>query len=347
MKTKIEILNEFISQNLSPTDAERKEISRRYDELSNLLQGRDFQSGSYARFTSITPVHDLDVIWVLPEDILTDDIRKSISLKISPDELEVEKILESLAKRLQEEYEKLGSNVSVKSQTHSVTIEFLENTHEFTIDVVPAVPTSKQNDFGDAPLYLVPEIIKDSHKKRVQKYNDKVSISWIKSDPEGYIREASEVDSKNNAFRKSSKFLKGWRRKSKNDSELFKLKAFHIEQLVMKYLHENPDSSTWDIVTFFFSNINDLVSEPQIPDRADKSIFIDAYIETLTDEEKSYIFTEAKEALTIMIKASEQDSESAVQDLLAEIVIVEDPSSIYPITKNYAPAKPWYSGDIF
>ena len=220
MKTKNEILSEFISQNLSPTYDERKEISKRYNELSGLLQGRNFQAGSYARYTAITPVHDLDVIWVLPEDTITENIRKSISLKVSPDELEVKAILESLAKRLKEEYVKLGTNVNIKSQTHSVTIEFLENPHEFTIDVVPAVPTSKLNDFGDAPIYLVPEIIRDSHSRRVLKYSNKKSILWIKSDPEGYIREAREADTKNNAGRKSTKFVKGRRRKTKNDSEI-------------------------------------------------------------------------------------------------------------------------------
>ena len=33
----------------------------------NVLVGSIFQSGSYARFTSITPLNDLDVIWVISE----------------------------------------------------------------------------------------------------------------------------------------------------------------------------------------------------------------------------------------------------------------------------------------
>ncbi len=344
MKSKNEILNEFISENLSPTEDERTEISARYKELSDLLQGKNIQTGSFARYTSITPVHDLDVIWVLPEKIITETIRKSISLKISPDELEIQNILESLAKRLREEYQKLGENVNIKPETHSVTIEFLNNSHEFTIDVVPAVPTSEQNSFGDAPIYLVPEIIRDSHKVRIQKYSSNDSIEWIKSDPEGYIREAGEADKKNDSFRKSVKFVKGWRRNSKENSRLFKLKAFHSEQWVLRYLRNNPDSNTWDTVVKFFMDIADIIEEPQIPDRADNSKYIDAYLEDLTDEEKSIICTKAQEVSSIMRIADTKNSESEVQKLLSKIIIEEEVRSIYPITKDYAPSKPWYPG---
>jgi len=60
----------YAKAHLSPTDPERSVISTRYDQLQRFLNGRTFQSGSYARFTSTTPVNDLDVIYVLPDEML-------------------------------------------------------------------------------------------------------------------------------------------------------------------------------------------------------------------------------------------------------------------------------------
>ena len=64
------LVAEYAKVHLSPTDRERSTISARYDELQRFLTGRTFQSGSYARYTSTRPVNDLDVIYVLPDEIL-------------------------------------------------------------------------------------------------------------------------------------------------------------------------------------------------------------------------------------------------------------------------------------
>lgn len=341
------LLEEFVSSNLSPTESERKEVSAKYDELSSILKGRNFISGSYGRFTSITPLHDVDVIWELPEETVTNNIRKSISLKVSPDELDVKNILGSLAKRLREEYEKLGVKVNVLSETHSVTIEFLNSSHEFTIDVVPAVPITEKNEFG-LPLYIVPEIIKDSHRVRKDKYSSKEPIIWIKTDPEGYIEEASKANEENQSFRKSVKFLKGWRRKSKEGDVNFKLKSFHIEQYVLHFLRENHQKNTWEVVTTFFDDVEQIISSPQIPDRANDTVFIDAYISELTEDETRLILTNAQLATNLLNKIEQAQSESEVKEYLQEISLIQktNKNTIYPITKDHAPTKPWYSGDF-
>ena len=341
------LLEEFVSSNLSPTKSEREDVTKKYDELSSMLKGRNFISGSYGRFTSITPLHDVDVIWELPEETVTDNIRKSISLKVSPDELDVSNILESLAKRLREEYEKQGVEVNVVSETHSVTIEFSNSPHEFTIDVVPAVPIIERNEFG-LPLYIVPEIIKDSHQVRKSKYSNKNPIKWIKTDPEGYIKEATKANDENQSFRKSVKFLKGWRRKSKTVDDNFKLKSFHIEQYVLHYLQENSQKNSWEVISTFFDQVKQIISEPQIPDRADNSKFIDSYVSELTKGEIELILTNSNIATSIIEKIEQAQSEPQVIKYLEDISIVEEvrKDNVYPITKDHAPTKPWHSGDF-
>ena len=80
-----QILTDYIRQNLSPTKLERDNISEKYKELQSRLEERAFQNGSYARFTSTTPVNDLDVFYVLPESVF-----KTITeVTIYPDELDI------------------------------------------------------------------------------------------------------------------------------------------------------------------------------------------------------------------------------------------------------------------
>ena len=61
-------LNSIVKDQLSPTEEERRKISEIYQDLQNCLIGHSFQSGSYARFKSITQVNDLDIICIIPPD---------------------------------------------------------------------------------------------------------------------------------------------------------------------------------------------------------------------------------------------------------------------------------------
>lgn len=60
-------LREF-ARSLSPTEREREIVSKVYSSLQEIL-GRDkcIQIGSYPRYTAITPIHDLDILYVIGE----------------------------------------------------------------------------------------------------------------------------------------------------------------------------------------------------------------------------------------------------------------------------------------
>ena len=194
------IVQQYVRDRLSPTKRERRDISKRYQQLRDCLQERTFQSGSYARFTSTTPVNDLDVIYVLPEEITA---RLAVAKRVDPSKLDLERIIETLADELRRFY---GSSASVREQPHSVGIYFGRE-DEFSIDVVPAIPT--END-----MYWVPDTVHLSIAKRSSLYKSATPpvANWIRSDPRGYIAQAADVDERSaGRFRKSAKTLKRWR----------------------------------------------------------------------------------------------------------------------------------------
>ena len=53
------------AKELSPKPEERNMISEIYEKISEVLSGKCIQIGSYPRYTSITPVHDLDILYIL------------------------------------------------------------------------------------------------------------------------------------------------------------------------------------------------------------------------------------------------------------------------------------------
>ncbi|MFX1514247.1 MAG: hypothetical protein ACFFCQ_16860, partial [Promethearchaeota archaeon] len=188
-----QILTDYIKQNLSPTKQERDNISEKYQELQSILEGRAFQNGSYARYTSTTPVNDLDVFYVLPESVY-----KTIAeVTIDPDELDMSNILEDLASSLRKAY---PNSVNIKVQPHSIGIYF-SSEEDFSIDVVPAIPTNDE-------MFWVPETAHFSVEKRRKIYESFPRLNWIKSDPKGYIQQAKQVDEKSmGRFRKAVKFV--------------------------------------------------------------------------------------------------------------------------------------------
>jgi hypothetical protein len=341
------IVEKYISNHLSPSEKERNEVSKRYNELSGLLKGTNFQAGSYARYTAITPVHDLDVIWAL-ENLnpnLGQNIRKSVSEKIDPKELDISDLLNDLALKLNDEYTKLGETVKVIPQTHSVTIEYPDNSHTFTIDVVPAVSVSEKNEFGDN-LFVVPEIIKYTHAKRINKYQAHEKIKWIKSDPKGYLEESRRLNEVSTCYRKATKFLKAWKHKLKEKDPTVKLKSFHIEQIIIKELMEVRNIAnidTIDTILLFLEKLPKYISVPQIYDRANTTKYVDDYLSELEETQKNRLLDYGNRCNQEMKIIAKEDSITKVQEMLDELCLIgkHQRTPVYPIVKSYEPAKQW------
>lgn len=298
---------------LSPQQNERDLIGEVYQSFNDLF-GIDncIQIGSYPRFTAITPVHDLDILYVLGD---WDESSHNPS-----------SVLQQLNTKINENYENpTDYEIKVFLQTHSITVSYLEGGEEvFSVDIIPAYIFSK-NEF-DEDIYKVPEIVRKKHRSNRTGYYQKLSeehkeMDWINSDPRGYIKIASDTDkSTSGEFRKTVKIIKKWKNNLADEDEYLKLKSFHLEQVVIKYFQESQNIEIFDVIFKFFSELPKILDNPnQISDRADNNKFIDDYIEKFTDEEKQKIKFAVDGFLIKLEKLKDSDS---IEGLL-EIIFFE------------------------
>lgn len=291
-------LNNFVRQNLSPLEKERDLIDSRYKELKDTLSGHTFRSGSFARYTAIHPVHDLDVINEYTELQFED----------------IPRVMTELAALLSKHY---GDRATVTQQSHSVTVVFPD---KFSIDVVPGlVLSSESNEYGE-PLYLVPDIQKMSHASRSAKYEAGNRVDSKKSDPKGYRKHAQDLNKINSDFRHSVKLIKGWRHGCRELlGEKFVLKAFHSELILTQYFTDNPQAKTYDAVKFFFDNLPGFLAQAQIPDRADPNVMVDEYVNELTAAEKETLHSEIELATGQINQIADKQTEAEVHQILSEV----------------------------
>lgn len=336
------VVKKYIKQHLSPKTAEQKDISKKYSDLDDILVGNIFQSGSYARFTSISPVNDLDVVWELPNEVLRQNFPEIFAAKkiIYPQHLDVHGIIDDLALKLKKEYK---GEVRIKPQTHSVGIYFGVSDEDFSIDIVPAIPIQEKNEYGEQ-LYLIPEIGKLSKTKRVKRYADKSNkISWIKTDPRGYIKAAQIINEKNDNFRKTTKFIKTWKRNCKVENDDFKLKSFHIEQIIFDIIENDPKLECYDIISSFYFQFTARLLAPSIPDRGNPATKIDEYLTGLTDAQKKANKDQISKALSTIDEIEGVEEETRIVGLIEKLLQkdnskkedVDIPRATKPISRPY------------
>lgn len=269
MNNKEKIIKDYIDKNLTSNKAWY--INEKYNEVKDLLSkngyNKIFISWSLARWTSIKPINDIDIICEI-------DKEKRNEYKFNENKnIEYLSYLEEIYNILKDRYwEK-----NVKLQSHSIGILF-NNKDDFSIDIVPAVKLNETNlDFWDN-LYEVPEILFIIHSNRKEfyknKYNNHRNIDWKKTDPKWYINKAKEVELINDNFIYASIFLKKWKQVVKEEKSKF-LKSFHIEEYIKNKVIVNNNFWLIDLLEEI-QNIN--LHNPIIPDRANHTINIDDYL---------------------------------------------------------------------
>jgi len=341
-----EIINTYVKENISPKDFEKKDVSNKYEDISKMLKGFNFQSGSFARFTSITPINDLDVIWELPEDILSKKFDPSQvgGKTIDPSDLDISDILEGLANKLKDEYGRIGVNVmKIVAREHSVSIFFGPTEDDFSIDVVPAIP-SGLNEYGQS-IYWVPEIAKISHSRRKNMYLNKEKIEWIKSDPRGYIKEAADLNNHNNNYRHVVKFCKKWKWVVKQVYPEIKFKSFHIEMLIKELFNRNLEINTLNGLLLFFSEIKNYLSEPKIKDRANNGKFIDDYVFAQSEESKNKLINEGFKVVNILNNLSSEADGDVIKTEISQIFSISKVGNA-PVSKSFFPISKPYSSSV-
>ncbi|MHB8279988.1 MAG: nucleotide-binding domain-containing protein [Candidatus Humimicrobiaceae bacterium] len=271
------------ARTLSPKTDERVMLSKIYQSFNELLGINNcIQIGSYPRFTAITPIHDLDILYFLGN--------------WNENKHDPTAVLQNLNTQINNDYKNpTDYKIEVTIQTHSVTISYLKSSEEiFSVDIVPAYFYSK-NEFAE-DTYKVPEVIRKKHGKSRVEYYQKLSqerkeMGWITSDPRGYIKIASDINkSTNGEFRKTVKMIKVWKNNLTNEDPSLKLKSFHLEQIITKYFIDNNNIEIFDVVFKFFVELSEIINKPnQIKDRANDDKFIDNYLEDFTNFQKEKI----------------------------------------------------------
>lgn len=298
------------TRTLSPQQNERDLIGNIYQSFNDLLGTSNcIQIGSYPRLTAITPIHDLDILYVLG-----DWNERSHDPSTA---------LQQLAARIRREYKNPTSyGIEVFSQTHSITVSYSQGGQEhFSVDIVPAYASSK-NEFGEY-MYKVPEVTKESRgKNRVEYYKyssmERREMGWILSDPRGYIKVATEVDqSTTGEFRKTVKIIKKWRTNLEEADGDLKLKSFHIEQVITRLFQDDEQLEIFDAVFNFFTELPEIVSKPnQIRDRANSNKFIDDYLEQFTERQKEKVKYARDGFLLKLENLKESDSIEGLLEIL-------------------------------
>lgn len=286
----INALREYVRNSLTPTPDERTMVTAVYAAVC-LVLGRDRcnQIGSYPRYTAIRPPHDLDVLYRAD--------------KWTGGEPDASHVVADIKGRLEKELvSPPGLSFTVALQTHSVTVSFTRNGEEvFAVDIVPAWTTGSKNEFGE-DIYRVPEIILEGHRRRAKTYKRLAEqgghIDYILTDPKGYISVAAGLNEANADFRKSVKLPKKWKQEAKAANDKFKLKSFHIEQIITLYFRAKIKLNIHEALTQFFIELPQWISHSQIPDRADTTRNIDAYVDDLTASERAAILAARDEFLT-------------------------------------------------
>ena len=320
-------LNNFISSNFSPKPDDRTYISTKYEAVRAVIGNNVFQSGSYGRFTAIYPVHDLDVIYVCDDPLL-----QSQPLKF----------MQALKGKL--DAANIDGVKAINVQTHSVTIEFSDANGPFGIDIVPARELDELNEFRE-PLYLVPEILMVNHQRRQERYVNAATdpINWIKSDPRGYIKAASNLNDANANFRHAVKLVKAWRHAAKRaHKDTFKLKSFHLELIVTNYFLAHLGATTAEAVVESIGEVGTSLTTPSIPDRADRLSFVDEYVAGLSSAERQLIYDLQTKAHATAATILAADDTTQLQSAIINLTNVSSSTVVMPTASAPAqPHQPW------
>lgn len=275
------LLRSYVKENITPTMEDIQFVSNIYQSFNDLLGVNNcVQIGSYPRYTAIKPLHDLDILYIMGEWNSNQNYPKFD--------------LNFIANKFSKEYvNPTKFNLDIVVQTHSISFRYLDKDEEiFAVDLVPAL-TEGKNEFN-RNTFKVPEIINVHRgKKRTDYYERKLqnreNLTWIKTDPLGYIEVASNINKQNEDFRRSVKFIKRWKHECKEKNENFKLKSFHLEQLITENYKQNINLDIFDSIFKCLSELKEKIQIPVLDDRGDSTKFIDSYVSELTENERDLI----------------------------------------------------------
>lgn len=242
MLTLDEAFRKFKSR-LELNDEERKNAIKRHTEVREHIQsrfyiGRDFLTGSYARYTKTKPLKDIDIFFVLAESERTKYRDKAPSV-----------VLDDFHSALVDKYGK----DAVRKQGRSINVDFgvvidSEDNTDYRIVSVDVVPA-----FTDGDNYEIPNA--DTGK-------------WMKTNPEIHAQEAKNAhQAYSNEWKGLVRMVKYWNNNAKHGKDKPVKPSFLIEVMAMQCLHGGWQGRFDYEIQCFFSSLSDRI-EDQWPDPA-------------------------------------------------------------------------------
>lgn len=198
-----EILWQFVRE-VEPTQEQKEDAQRTHNNLREKLRTKNMEerilgsylSGSYARHTAIAPLDDVDII------ILIDPTKWKIGFfRRFPEPAAVLKTFEGALRYRYPQSE-------LRTQRRSIGLKL----HRMDLDVVPAIPESRESDMIRIP--------------------DAKADEWIVSAPKVHSQAATEVNkARSNLFIPLVKLLKYWNSQLPTTAQV---KSFAIETLAVR-----------------------------------------------------------------------------------------------------------------
>ena len=222
-----------IAQDLEPSESKKEAAQRSQRAIREALDSGnmsariigDYLSGSYARYTAITPLDDVDIIFLIDP---SEWKRPFFSDKPEP-----LRVLETFARAIRLRYEQSR----VETQRRSVGLKM----HHLDIDVVPAIETERED------YVLIP---------------DRKNDEWILTAPKVHAALATAVNGKRHGlFKPLVKVLKGWNSQLREGA---RLKSFTIETIALRVFQDTPFDSLFTGSLLFFDFLCSRFNEPTV-----------------------------------------------------------------------------------
>lgn len=217
----LELEVQAIAKSLEPTP-EQKQGARRSQRairealdtgnMSARIVG-DYLIGSYARQTAITPLDDVDIMFLIdPTEWET---------PLLSDMPDPQKVLDTFARAIRMRYDQ--SRVALKRRSVGLTM------HHLHIDAVPAIPTDREH------FVLIP---------------DRQEEEWILTAPRVHAQIVTDINrARAGMFVPLVKMLKGW---NAGLSKTVRLKSFTIETMALRIFEATNFDSIFDGCLQFF-----------------------------------------------------------------------------------------------
>jgi hypothetical protein len=225
-----------VVRKIEPSATQKDAASRSHNYLRDVLaSGRmaqvivdSYLSGSYARDTAVSPLDDVDIIFLIDPKHWQNVIQAFLGLKPSPQD-----VLNTFARAIRYRYDQSSVNI----QRRSVRLQLFH----LDIDVVPALPSSRDEQI----------LVGDATDQR-----------WLESAPKKHEALATEANkSRAGFFKPLVKLLKFWNGQLPSTASV---KSFAIETIAVRIFRNYSFETLQQGLLKFFDFVCHLAGESTV-----------------------------------------------------------------------------------